>query len=125
MCNQERAAILSTAVGIARLYLSKDRVEEAKDVLDSAAAETHRLHWTMLIDEGYPEDTVDQFLGPRRDPTPRPNLVDSLDEIQTKAEMTMLTFTTDPVAQRIADDLVYPMCQDIIGLIAELREARS
>lgn len=39
----DRAAILATAVGLARYHLQHDRPEEALAVLDDAATQTRRL----------------------------------------------------------------------------------
>lgn len=64
----ERAAILSTGVGIARLRL-KDAADTdaiaAREALDEAADETHKLLRRHLLEAGHPEEKVDAFLGVR------------------------------------------------------------
>lgn len=61
--DQERYAVLSTAVGIARLKLRDGDAAGALDVLDSAAAETTRLLREFLIADGNDPAKVDGLLG--------------------------------------------------------------
>ena len=61
--DRERAAIFSSAIGMARLCLRDGDAEGALKVLDSAFAETTRLHREALLTAGYSPSLVKAFLG--------------------------------------------------------------
>lgn len=58
----ERAAILASAVGIARVELEADEPLNALHTLETAAAATRRLHRRFLMRCGYSEQAVDDLL---------------------------------------------------------------
>lgn len=59
----ERAGILSTAVGLARLALDKGDPEHAQRILDGAAASTHKLLRDSLLATGADPEKVDALIG--------------------------------------------------------------
>jgi hypothetical protein len=63
--DRERAAILSTAVGLARYALGRGDTAAAARYLGDASARTHNLLRTALIEDGHDPDAVDSFLGSR------------------------------------------------------------
>lgn len=64
---QERAAILGTAVGLARFELQHENPHTALTILDQAAQATHELLRDALIEAGAEPAKVDALLGPHRD----------------------------------------------------------
>jgi hypothetical protein len=64
--DRERAAILSSAVGMARLKLQRGDAEGALSTLDTACDSTDELHREFLRAEGFAEDSIIRFLGEPR-----------------------------------------------------------
>jgi hypothetical protein len=60
---QERAAILGTAVGLARFELEHDNPNTALTILDQAAQATHELLRDALVEAGADPAKVDALLG--------------------------------------------------------------
>lgn len=68
--DNERAAILSTAVGIARVRLDSGDAVGAKEALDEACVKTDRRLREFLQSQGYEESAIAAFLGPPVQPSP-------------------------------------------------------
>ena len=62
---QDRAAILATAVGIARLKLKHGDAAGALKALDVACEKAHRLHFDYELSRGHTVDQVELLLGKR------------------------------------------------------------
>ncbi len=62
---EEKQAIFSTAVGLARLRLQHGDLQGASDVLDDACDEAHVKHFDACIKDGYTAENVERLLGPR------------------------------------------------------------
>lgn len=60
----DRGAILSTAVGLARMALPHDPEQAAADLAD-ASRRTHELMYDHALERGIPAEKVEAFYGPR------------------------------------------------------------
>lgn len=61
----ERGGVMSSAIGLARLWLSHGDPGKAAEILDDCCDELHRLHWDACLADGHEHRTIAMLLGPR------------------------------------------------------------